>query len=96
MTADKLVVRRIGVTSAGTIFGALYALFGLMAGAVVTLLSIIGAALTQSSAGVLFGVGAIIALPILYGIIGFIGGVIFAALFNFVTGYVGGLEIETE
>jgi uncharacterized membrane protein YGL010W len=96
MKADKLVVRRIGVTSAGTIFGALYALFGLIAGAIITMLSIIGAALTQSLTSVVFGMGAIIALPIFYGIIGFIGGVIFAALFNFVTGYVGGLELETE
>ena len=57
MTANKLEVRRIGVTSAGTIFGALYALFGLIAGAVITLVSVIGAALTQSLTGVLFGMG---------------------------------------
>lgn len=47
-------------------------------------------------AGMLFGVGAIIALPVFYGIMGFIGGIIMALLYNFTTGVIGGLEVEVE
>lgn len=44
----------------------------------------------------LFGVGAIIAVPVFYGIMGFIGGIIMAMLYNLTTGLIGGLEIEVE
>ena len=44
----------------------------------------------------LLGVGAIIVLPIIYGIMGLIGGIITALIFNVVSGFIGGLEIEVE
>jgi hypothetical protein len=37
-----------------------------------------------------------IAIPIIYGIIGFIGGAIGALLYNLFAGMVGGVEIEVE
>lgn len=40
------------------------------------------------------GVGAIIVFPLLYGFLGFIAGIIGAALFNLVASMVGGVEIE--
>jgi hypothetical protein len=45
---------------------------------------------------VLFGVGFIIFLPIFYGILGFIGGLITAWTYNLVARFAGGLEIELE
>jgi hypothetical protein len=42
------------------------------------------------------GIGALIFLPIMYGIFGFIAGVIGAFLYNVIAGVVGGIEIETE
>jgi hypothetical protein len=45
---------------------------------------------------VLFGVGSIIFLPIFYGILGFIGGLITAWTYNLVARFAGGLEIELE
>lgn len=44
----------------------------------------------------LFGVGAIIFLPIMYGIMGFIGGAIMAFVYNVVAGIAGGVELELE
>jgi hypothetical protein len=35
-------------------------------------------------------------LPLLYGILGFIGGAIGAAVYNLFSGIVGGLELELE
>ena len=44
--------------------------------------------------GVFFGVAAIVALPLFYGAMGFIGGVISATLYNFIVGFTGGVELE--
>ncbi len=46
--------------------------------------------------GGLFGVGAVIFLPIMYGVLGAIGGALTAVMYNVVAGMVGGLSIETE
>ena len=95
-------IRRVGVLSLGKMLGALYALLGLIIGAIFTCVSAFGAAAAfagsgdNEALGLLFGVGAIIILPLFYGIIGFIGGLIVAFLYNFLAGFVGGIEIYTE
>jgi hypothetical protein len=96
-----MVVRRIGVLSLAKIMGALYAGFGLIAGAIFALFSIFGAAIGAAASesgepllGLVFGIGAVIFMPVFYGIMGFVGGIFSAALYNLVSGYVGGLELE--
>lgn len=96
-----MVVRRIGVLSLAKIMGAIYAGFGLIAGAIFALFSIFGAAIGAAAAGsseplvgVLFGVGAVIFMPLFYGLMGFVGGIFSAALYNLVAGSLGGLELE--
>ena len=42
------------------------------------------------------GVGAVIFLPLLYGVFGAIGGALTALFYNIIAGMVGGLQIETE
>jgi hypothetical protein len=95
------VLKRVGVLSCGKIAGVLYALIGLIAGAFMALFSLVGAGLAASSGsgdawGALFGVGAVIILPILYGVLGFIGGLITAFLYNLIAGWIGGIEIELQ
>jgi hypothetical protein len=97
----KIVVRRIGVLSLAKIQGTLYALLGLIIGAFFSLLAVVGAALVNavggtsgSHIGMLFGVGAVIVFPILYGILGFILGLIMGGLYNLVAAMVGGIELE--
>jgi hypothetical protein len=46
--------------------------------------------------GSIFGIGAIVIFPIMYGVLGVIGGVIMAALYNLVASITGGLEIEVQ
>lgn len=96
-----MVVRRIGVLSLARVMGAIYGGFGLIAGAIFALFSIFGAAIGAAAAesseplvAVLFGVGAVIFMPLLYGLMGFVGGILSAALYNLVAGFVGGLELE--
>ena len=41
-----------------------------------------------------FGMG--ILMPVIYGVMGFIGGVIGAAVYNLVARWIGGIELEVE
>jgi hypothetical protein len=44
----------------------------------------------------IFGVGAVIFLPLLYGFFGAIGALISSAIYNMVAGMVGGVELTIE
>ena len=80
--------------------GMLYALMGLMLGAFISLFSFIGSAFSPKEIpggmGILFGVGAIVALPIFYGILGFIMSLIGAVLYNLIASWVGGVELDIQ
>jgi zinc-ribbon domain len=97
-----MVVRRIGLMSAAKIQGALMALCGLIFGLIFAAIGSVASMASQQSSspfalmGAAFGVGAVIILPICYGIIGFISGLIWAAVYNLIAGLVGGIEIETS
>jgi hypothetical protein len=97
-----MVITRVNPVSAAKVAGLLYVVIGLIAGAFVSLVSMGGAALGAASGedgamfGALFGVGAIVLLPIFYGVLGFIGTLIMAWLFNVAAGMVGGVEIEAR
>lgn len=94
-----MIVKSIGVLSAGKMLGCLYALLGLILGAFFSLFSIVGVAAGGQNAGpaaLLVGAGAIIIFPIFYGVIGFVGGIIMAALYNVVASFAGGIEIELK
>jgi len=97
-----MVLRRVGVLSAGKILGAMYVVLGLFFGGIFTLMSLIGATAMMAEGGegalgsVLFGVGAIIIFPIFYGVMGFISGLIGALLYNGLAGMIGGIELELE
>lgn len=94
-----MVIRRIGPLSFAKISGVLYALMGFILGCIFSLVSMVGGAMMPREnggmMGMIFGVGAIVALPIFYGILGFVTSLIGAVLYNLVAGWVGGIEIET-
>ena len=91
-------ITSIGVLSLAKMLGVLYAFIGLFLGGILSLFSVMGAAFGGADSGgvaaMLFGVGAVIILPIIYGCIGFVGGLITAPLYNLVAKIMGGLEIE--
>ena len=94
-----MIVRRVSPLSVAKISGVLYAIFGLIAGCFISLFSLVGSAFAPKDAGLpgmLFGVGAIILLPIVYGLLGFIFSLIGAALYNLIAGWVGGVEIDVQ
>lgn len=98
-----MVLRSVGVLSAGKIMGVLGVIGGLLVGLMFALISLAGVAAPQAPGGgdhalpaAFLGVGAIIFFPIVYGIFGFIGGLIYALLYNLAAGLIGGLELEFE
>jgi hypothetical protein len=95
-----MVINRIAPLSLAKISGTLYAALGLIFGAIISLVSMAGvfgaAGDGNPMFGALFGVGAIILLPIFYGCIGFIGSLIAAFLYNLLAGMVGGVELDVR
>jgi transmembrane protein DUF3566 len=100
-----MVIERVEPFSCAKIAGVLYAMLGLVFGALFSLLAIFGAfasaAFATESAppplfGTLFGVGAIVLFPIFYGVMGFIFTLIGALLYNVATKAVGGIEIHVR
>ena len=94
-------ITRLGVLSVAKMLAVTYAFLGLFFGAVISLFALMGVAVGSAAGGdgggvmaMLFGVGAVIVLPIVYGCIGFVGGLIMAPLYNLVAKVVGGIEVE--
>jgi hypothetical protein len=84
--------------------GTLYAILGLIVGAVIAIVSSLGSLASSAFGGdggpgfpgAFFGVLGIVILPILYGCMGFIASLVGAWLYNQLAGAVGGIEIEVE
>jgi hypothetical protein len=100
-------LKRIGIGSAAKLSGAMYGAAGLIFGVIFGVAALIGFGFSSQLApdnadappaflGALFGVGAIVFLPLLYGLLGLVIGAISAALYNLFAGLVGGLEVELE
>lgn len=97
-----MIVRRVGVWSVARIYGAMLAAFGLLAGLIIALFSVIGASLVSQSSdapswlGPIFGIGAIVLLPLCYGLMGLLAGALSAVLYNLFAGMVGGVEFDVQ
>ena len=98
-----MVIKRIDPMSCAKVSGLLYAVIGLLIGACVSLVMMsIGSFVPQDEApaagfiSMMFGAGAIVILPIFYGVLGFIGGAIVAFGYNVIAGWAGGLQIEVQ
>jgi hypothetical protein len=96
-----MVVKRLAPLSFAKVAGVLYVLIGFLFGGLISLISIGGVAFAPGEGenqfmGMLFGAGAIILLPIFYGVLGFVTTLIGAALYNAVASVVGGVEFEVQ
>ena len=100
-----MVLQRIGPLSLAKIMGGIYGALGLLIGIVFAIFSMIGALGGAAAAGgdesfavatVLagFGVFSVVIFPILYGVMGFVGGIISGFLYNWIARTLGGLELE--
>lgn len=101
MGLQTVCIKRIDVLSAGMIMGALYVFIGLIVGVFMAIFAILGIAVgggggDAALGGVLTGVGSLIIIPLLYGTMGFIVGIIGSALYNLVASFVGGVRMDVE
>ena len=107
---NKLRIRKLGLMSVAKIYAVMSFVFSLIIaipyGLIIILFSLIGGAaasnqdafggLAVGGGGVVMGLVVLIGLPIMYAIMGFIGGIISALIYNIFAGLVGGIEIEVE
>jgi hypothetical protein len=101
-----MVIRHVGVWSVSRLYGALCGAMGLLFGIGFALIAMAGgsiagmrsseAGLAGGGLGALLGVGAIIILPICYGVLGLVVGAIAAALYNLFAGMFGGIHLDME
>lgn len=82
-------IKAIGALSVAKITGVIGALVGLIFGiplALVVYVAGLGAGAWAASA----------VLPLLYGAVGFVGGALYAWLYNIVSRWIGGIEVELD
>ena len=103
-------LRHLSVLQLALVLAVLYALIGVLIGLAWWLIispimmttaksgPFVGAGGTPSGVAMMAGLGvfAVIFFPIMYGIIGFIAGLIYAVLYNLVAGWTGGIEMTLE
>jgi hypothetical protein len=104
----EMTIRRFSVFSVAKIQGLLAFVIGLLIGVIYGLsFMIFGAAISSlaphgdsqamgGAGAIVIGVIIMIAVPVFYGLLGFIGGMIGALVYNAAAGIVGGIRFELE
>lgn len=93
-------IKRFAPLQLGLMLGVTYALISILFIPFFLLFGIIAGAAAKAGGGspvpAIFGLGAVfvVFIPILYGIMGFIGGIIAAFIYNLVAKWIGGIEVE--
>ena len=82
-------IKRFSIGQSAKFMGVLYLLLGLL---FVTLFLLLEAFAPEGTAG--FGTMFAIMMPVMYAVIGLVSGLVGAALYNLVAGWVGGIEVE--
>lgn len=100
MATETTTLRSISASSAARIGLILYGGIGLIAGAFIALASLVGgmAGMNDSAGGpftgLFMGVGAIIFVPLFYGVMGAVFAALGALIYNLAASWVGGLQFE--
>ncbi|MFL6332516.1 MAG: hypothetical protein ACJ754_04145 [Pyrinomonadaceae bacterium] len=102
----KVQIKRVGVFSCAKIYSITLAAMGLLIGIIYGLIFMVlggamlagGGSNSGMAGGSSFVIGLVmmIAIPVFYGFVGFIGGLIGGVVYNVAAGVVGGLELELE
>ena len=107
-----VTIKKFGVLSVGVMWGILSAIGGLIVGLIWAAMFSLISVFTEAYGGMygepygmdeafgamswIFGGMAIIILPVFYGVIGFVGGIIGATLYNLFARWVGGIKVELQ
>lgn len=93
-----MIVKRVDVWSVARMLAAIQACFGLLVGAFVTLIALVGfgAAGGDEIVPRVVGMAAVFVLPIFYGLMGAAVGALTAVIYNVFAGVLGGVRLEIE
>jgi hypothetical protein len=98
-------LKRIEPVSLGKILGLMYVVLGFIVGFFVSAICIIGTLVGMPGRGdspfphilgLFFGIGSVILFPFLYGVLGFVGGIIAGWFYNIIAKWTGGIEMEFD
>ena len=102
----KMQVRRVGVLSLAKMYAVTMAAFGLIFGVIYGLIfMVVGGAMmagggrdagTAGASSLVIGLIMMVAIPVFYGILGFVAGALGGVIYNVAAGFVGGIELELE
>ena len=99
---EEKTVKKIDVATFATMLGAVSGMGGFIAGLIIAVLSseiaILFPSLTERTVvlDVLLGESAIIILPIIAFILGFVEGLVFAVIYNYLAPRIGGIKLVFE
>lgn len=96
-----MILKRIDPSSCAKVYGVVCVAVGLIAGLFISVAAWLTSSMFDGGGGgggmgMLFRAGAIIFLPIFYGVIGFIMGYLSAVVYNVAAKSIGGIEVEFE
>ncbi len=96
-------VKKFDVLSVAKISGLCYGALGLLFVPFFLLIGMIASAAGSQAGsglpagfGAIFGVGMAVMMPIIYAVMGFIMGALMAFIYNLISGWVGGIEVELQ
>jgi apolipoprotein N-acyltransferase len=90
-------VRRVGVLSVTKMYAAVYGVLGLVFALVFIFASLVGYLLaSDKSYPGYVAAGIIVAMPLIYGILGLVSGFLIARIYNMVAKFLGGIEVELQ
>jgi hypothetical protein len=92
------IIKSVGVLSVAKIMGLVYSCMGLIFAPFFLLIGLVGsmAGQVKSPFAGMFGIVFAIFMPVLYGVIGFVAGLLGALLYNLFARLVGGFALELE
>ena len=92
------VLKSIGVMSVAKIMGLLYGCMGLIFAPIFLLVGVVGSIAGEDKTPFAGIVGIVLAvlMPVLYGVMGFVSGAIGALLYNLLSKWVGGFELQLD
>src|SRR5919107_777595 len=102
----KVQIKRVGVFSCAKIYSITLAAMGLIVGIIYGLIfMVVGGAMmagggrdsgAAGASSLVIRVIMMVAIPVFYGVIGFIAGALGGVIYNVASGFVGGIELEIE
>ncbi|MBI4158758.1 hypothetical protein HY500_00695 [Candidatus Woesearchaeota archaeon] len=94
----KLRIRKIDVLSVGKVAGIIYLVIGVFLSLLISLVPTVGPGMMRAGyyGSMMYSGAAIILIPIIYGVVGFLGGVLGAFLYNTISSWIGPIELETD